>query len=64
NNYMWQNLIYSPMYQSYFLKHREEILSDDLKKNFDLGVETKEQQKIVYGLLLEDKELQQFPQKS
>lgn len=52
------------MYQSYFLKHREEILSDDLKKNFDLGVETKEQQKIVYGLLLEDKELQQFPQKS
>lgn len=63
NNYMWQNLIYSPMYQSYFLKHREEILSDDLKKIFDLGVETKEQQKIVYGLLLEDKELQQFPQK-
>ena len=61
NNYMWQNLIYSPMYKQYFLEHKKELLSDDLRKIFNLGVETKNQQKIVYGLLLEDDELQQFP---
>lgn len=60
NNYMWQNLIYSPMYKQYFLEHKKEILSDDLRKIFDLGLETRDQQKIVYGLLLEDDELRQF----
>ena len=60
NNYMWQNLIYSPMYKQYFLEHKKEILSDDLRKVFDLGLETRDQQKIVYGLLLEDDELRGF----
>lgn len=60
NDYMWQNLIYSPMYKQYFLEHKKELLSDDLRKIFDLGVETREQQKIVYGLLLDDDELRQF----
>lgn len=60
NNYMWQNLIYSPTYKQYFLEHKKEILSDDLRRIFDLGLETRDQQKIVYGLLLEDDELRGF----
>lgn len=60
NHYMWQNLIFSSEYQHYFIEHKNEILSDDLKNIFDRGVETKEQQKIVYGLLLESSELWDF----
>lgn len=60
NNYMWQNLIYSPMYKQYFLEHKKELLSDDLRKIFDLGLDTRDQQKIVYGLLLGDDELRDF----
>lgn len=59
-NYMWQNLIYSKEYQPYFIEHKSEILSDELRKSFDLCVATKEQQKIVYGILLNRDELQQF----
>lgn len=59
-NYMWQNLIYSKEYQPYFVKHKSEVLSDDLRKSFDLGVATEEQQKIVYGILLDQDELQRF----
>ena len=59
-NYMWQNLIYSKEYQPYFVKHKSEVLSDDLRKSFDLGIATEEQQKIVYGILLDQDELQRF----
>ena len=59
-NYMWQNLIYSKEYQSYFVEHKSEILSADLRKSFDLGAATEEQQKIVYGILLDKDELQRF----
>lgn len=61
SNYMWQNLMFSPMYKQYFVEHKEKILSDELRKIFNLGVESREQQKIVYGLLLEEDELQKFP---
>lgn len=57
---MWQNLIYAPEYKAYFIAHKEEILSDDLKSLFSRGVETRDQQKIVYGLLLDDNELRRF----
>lgn len=60
NNYMWQNLIYSPMYKQFFLEHKKELVSDDLRKIFDLGLDTRDQQKIVYGLLLGDDELRDF----
>ena len=59
-NYMWQNLIYSKEYQPYFVKHKSEVLSDDLRKSFDLGIATEVQQKIVYGILLDKDELQRF----
>lgn len=59
-NYMWQNLIYSKEYQHYFIAHKTEVLSDDLRKVFDLSLASKDQQKIVYGVLLNPKELQRF----
>ena len=59
-HYMWQNLIYSKEYQPYFVGHKSEVLSEDLRKSFDLGVATEDQQKIVYGILLNQDELQRF----
>lgn len=59
-DYMWQNLIYSEEYQPYFVEHKSEVLSTDLRRIFDLGVATEEQQKIVYGILLDKEELQRF----
>ena len=59
-DYMWQNLIYSEEYQPYFVEHKREVLSTDLRRIFDLGVATEEQQKIVYGILLDKEELQRF----
>ena len=59
-HYMWQNLIYSKEYQPYFVEHKSEVLSEDLRKSFDLGVATEDQQKIVYGILLNQDELQRF----
>ena len=59
-DYMWQNLIYSPNYQPYFIAHKSEVLSDNLRKIFDLGLASKNQQKIVYGILLDQSELQHF----
>ena len=60
SHYMWENLIYSSNYKKYFIAHKTELLSDDLKKIFDMGLETKDQQKIVYGLLLDEKDLRSF----
>lgn len=60
NNYMWQNLIYSKEYGTYFLQHKTELLDSGLENIFSLGLETKAQEKIVYGLLLNDDELRTF----
>lgn len=59
-NYMWQNLIYSEEYQPYFIAHKSEVLSDNLRKSFNLGVATEDQKKIVYGILLDQDELRRF----
>ena len=59
-DYMWRNLIYSKEYQPYFVSHKCDVLSDDLRKSFALGVATEDQQKIVYGILLDQDELQRF----
>lgn len=53
-NYMWQNLIYSKEYQPYFVKHKSEVLSDDLRKSFDLVIATEAQAKIVYVFYCQD----------
>lgn len=60
NNYMWQNLIYSKTYREYFVAHKNELLTEALKQTFDLELETRDQQKIVYGFLLDPDEVQGF----
>jgi NAD-dependent SIR2 family protein deacetylase len=60
NDYMWYNLIYSNKYQNYFIEHKNEVVSDELKRIFELGIDNREQQKIVYGILLDNNELQKF----
>jgi len=60
SNYMWQNLIYSKEYKQYFIDNKKVLLSDELKKLFKMEVETIEQRKIVYGLLLDEEELHRF----
>ena len=59
-DYMWQNLIYSNKYQSYFVENRSKILSVELNEIFKKKLETVDQQKIVYGILLSDDEVQRF----
>ena len=56
-NYMWQNLIYSPKYKHFFIEHKSELLTDDLEKLLSSSDSLNEVRKEVYGLLLEDKEL-------
>ena len=60
SNYMWRNLIYSKEYRKYFVDHKDKLLTEQLKNIFALGVDTVEQQKIVYGILLEDDEIQRY----
>ena len=59
NHYMWQNLVFSPKYQNFFIKHKEEVLSERLKRYFELGIDNRVQQKVVYGIIL-DKEKELF----
>ena len=61
NDYMWRNLIYSDKYSKYFVEYKNKLLCDDLKKMFKMGIDSREQQKIVYGLLLSKDELIKFP---
>lgn len=61
SHFMWGNFIYSPKYQHYFIEHKREIITDSLKNIFRCGSETDAQRKIVYGLLLSDTELRNFP---
>lgn len=60
DQYMWQNLIYSKEYREYFVKHKKDILSPRVNDIFSMGLSTTDQQKIVYGILLDDDELRQF----
>lgn len=46
--------------QPYFIAHKSEVLSDNLRKSFNLGVATEDQKKIVYGILLDQDELRCF----
>ena len=60
NDYMWQNFIFSKEYKKYFVENKSILLSEELKNVFASSLETKIQQKIVYGLLLDDEDLRQF----
>ncbi len=58
SDYMWQNFIYSKDYKQYFINNKISLLSDDLKNIFKMGLETVDQSKIVYGILLNESEIQ------
>ena len=60
DNYMWQNLVYSKKYQHYFIEHKDEIINDKLKRVFELGIDSRDQQKIVYGILIDNDDLRNF----
>lgn len=59
-HYMWQNFVYSKQYKSFFKEHKKDLITETLKNCFDMGLETTEQQRIVYGLLLDEQELRDF----
>jgi len=58
--YMWENLIYTDEYQPYFIKHKDEILTEDLEKVFSNNKADKNCQKIVYGILLDKDKLRSY----
>ena len=62
-NYMWQNLIYSTKYKEYFRKHKTSIISAEIHNVFRKDLANSDQQKIVYGILLDNSELRGFPPK-
>jgi len=59
-HYMWENLIFSTKYKNYFVAHKEDVLTEDLERRFKMKVETVNQQKIVYGILLDDEMLYRY----
>lgn len=60
DHYMWENLIYTEEYQPYFIKHKDEILTEDLEKVFSNNKADKNCQKIVYGILLDKEKLRSY----
>lgn len=60
NNYMWGNLIRNKKYKDYFIKHKKDILNEELEKTFKFEIASTDQQKIVYGYLLDETELWNF----
>ena len=59
-NYMWKNLIFSKNYKKYFIEHKSSILTEKLEKIFSMDLATRGEQKIVYGVLLNAEELNNF----
>lgn len=64
NDYMWQNFFTHNEYIPFFKSHKQEILNDELRKVFSNGFASINQQRIVYGILLDDDQIWDFPYKS
>lgn len=60
---MWERLFRSKQYRKYFIEHKKEILSDNLKSIFETKRDNRVQQKIVYGVLLDEDEIWDFPER-
>lgn len=58
----WAEIVSSKQYRKYFIKHKKEILSDNLKNIFETERDNRAQQKIVYGVLLDEDEIWDFPE--
>lgn len=61
SDYMWQNFFTHNEYIPFFKSHKQEILNDELGKVFSNGFASINQQRIVYGLLLDNDQIWDFP---
>lgn len=61
---LWQEMIFSPLCQPWFKKHSAALLNEKVRLRFLNHVQSEQEEKIVYGLLLPDALLEDFPQKS
>jgi len=59
-NYMWSNFFRRKEYFTHLYNHRSEILTGDLEKLFANGFASVDQQKIVYGHLLEKEKIWKY----
>ena len=59
-NYMWQNFMYSEKYKHFFIEHKNELLTDEVEKLLSSSAGPNSVRKIVYGLLLTDRELRRY----
>ena len=53
SNYMWTNIIKTERYQHFFIDHKREIIGD-IKEAIKNNVDTRDQQKILFGLFLKE----------
>lgn len=57
---LWQQLIWSKKYRLWFEKNARALINKSLKKRFEDELESVQEEKIVYGLLLDQDELENF----
>ncbi len=60
---LWQEMIFSPLCQPWFQKQAAVLLNDQVRQRFLNHTQSEQEEKIVYGLLLPDERLEDFPQK-
>ena len=56
SNYMWTNIIKTERYQHFFIDHKKEIIGE-IKEAIKNNIDTRDQQKILFGLLTPKEEL-------
>ena len=48
---VWQRIICSDDYRQYFVDHRNDIFTRELRQELEFGFTTNDQNKIIYGVL-------------
>jgi len=61
SDYMWQNFFFNEEYGKILKKHKKEILTDNLRERFINNFTSTNEQKIIYGLLLDKNEIRRYP---
>lgn len=60
DNYMWNNFVYSKEYQHFFIEHKEQILTDELKLLISTNKVSNNVKKVIYGIILEKDKLRGY----
>ncbi len=58
---LWQELIFSKTYQPWFVDHAGILLSEQVRSRFLHHIQSEQEEKIVYGILLPPELLEEFP---